>query len=199
MVSESFETGPENIDNSSDDGSKEEDRKIENKTPELNVEKLKGVYEKCTKEPEDEKHGTPLWQVHVTLGEDELSEIRSLESHAKTQLEKLTANEPLWDKFVALEKEGVDKGVLWMTGAHGVGKKDYYGTVVASPDATEVTKTKTETGLPAIEVPPRIAGLVGQRNRLDNFKFAYAQQRGTMAGEFGDTLKETYRFYKGNK
>lgn len=192
MVNESFETGPENIDNSPSENSSPEIQRDENQTPQVDPQKLKGIYEKITTKPNS------LWERDVSLDTEELKEVKALEYTARQQLDDLTKDNPLWDKFIALEKENIERGNMLPTTGYGTTEKGHYDNfILVNERATDVRRVGNQP-----EVPPDIASLIAQRNRLDRFQAAYRNMHNhshTAASGFAWNMKEGYRFYKEHK
>lgn len=192
MVNESFETSPENIDNPPSENSSPETRNDENQPPKVEPQKLKGIYEKVTTKP------NALWEKDVSLDTEELKEVKVLENAARGQLENLTRDNPLWDKFIALEKENIERGNMLPTAGYGTTEKGHFDNhILVNERATDVRRVGNQ-----LEVPPDIASLIAQRNRLDRFQTAYMHMHNhshIAASGFAWNMKEGYRFYKEHK
>ncbi|OGY23141.1 MAG: hypothetical protein A2172_02055 [Candidatus Woykebacteria bacterium RBG_13_40_15] len=177
-------------------GLKQEDLKTERSNglnvheKQIDVEVLKGVHEKCTREYDD-KYRSGLFGVNVELEEREIAEVENLIGRAHATLDRFIRDEPLYGKFESLVQRMRDS----------LGTFGEEGRLIEDPSATDISKAFTDKMVPALKVPSRIYNLYLWSNKVSNVqetlqRYQSSLAEGTTAKFFGRNVKDLYRLIK---
>ncbi len=158
--------------------------------PNLDVDRLKNIYEKCVARYEG-KYENGLLDINVVLDEADKGEVKKLIETAGNIHKGFADKNPQWVEFIKLRDEM--RSVL---GTFGEDARIIEDNSVQIP-----TKGQTKNNSPVIKVPTDIYRLsvwdskIGLLDRSFD-QYGKGNAKGTMASYLGNSIKEVYGFVK---
>lgn len=166
------------------------EEKLPEGVPGLDVERLKGIYERCVAKYEG-KYPNGLLDINVVLDEGDRAEVEKLIRMAKVAHAGFANGNPDWIKFVELREK--------MRSTLGTLGED--SRIIEDNSAQTPTKIQADNSSPVIKVPTSIYRLSVWDSKIRGLDGLFDQYnrsnaKGTMASYLGSHIQEVYRFVK---